>query len=163
MSHLSQSLSHTLISKPFHGRSLSSNSINSIPSGAFTGLTALQNLWGRCYGFAWINCIIQYVIIPSLSGRVCFRFLCFHSDIYFPLTYSHLMQWCFALVSLSFLEIAKHFFHLSPLPKLYVDCMGEHGLDLCVLVVVWQALNEYYHILALISFSFLQMVYFPLF
>ena len=42
------------------------------------------------------------------------------------------MQWCFALVSLSFLEIAKYFFHLSPLPKLYVDCMGEHGFDLCV-------------------------------
>ena len=41
--------------------------------------------------------------------------------------------------------------------------MGEHGLDLCILVAVWLALNECYHIIALVSFSFLQMVYFPLF
>ena len=115
----------TLVCNPFHGRYLSYNSITSIPSGAFSGLTALNALWGGCYGFVWINCIIQYVLIPSLSGRVCFRFLCFHSDIYFPLTYSHLMQWCFALVSLSFLEIAKYFFSSVATSKVICGLYGR--------------------------------------
>ena len=69
--------SHPLVSKPLHGRYLYSNAITSIPSGAFTGLTALQYLWGRggCYTFVWIDCVIYYFRIPSLSKRVCFRFV----------------------------------------------------------------------------------------
>ena len=41
------SLPRTLVSNPFHGRGLYFNALTSIHSGAFTSLTALQELWGR--------------------------------------------------------------------------------------------------------------------
>ena len=45
----------TLVCNPFHGRYLSFNSITSIPSDAFTGLTALYYLWGS--GFVMPLCV----------------------------------------------------------------------------------------------------------
>ena len=69
----------TLVCNPFHGRSLSYNAITSIPSGALTGLTALNTLWGKgvvlhLCGSIVFSCILEFL-------HYC-RFVCSHMGIF---------------------------------------------------------------------------------
>ena len=91
--------SHAPISNPFHGRLLDNNAITSIPSGAFTGLSALYNLWGR--GILWLcGDRFCYLVIynPLIVWKSVFQISMF-AVVYFLVNCSNLMEWCFALVS----------------------------------------------------------------
>jgi hypothetical protein len=69
----------TMVCNPFHGRYLSSNSITSIPSGGFTGLTALNTLWGRRVVLHLCGSIVFSCILEFLH---CFRYVCSHMGIF---------------------------------------------------------------------------------
>ena len=112
--------SHTLASYHFHGRYLYSNKLTNIPSGAFTGLTALQKLWERgSYTFLWIDCVIYCFGIPSLSERVCFRLVRSRNGILLWLGLNVIVMLFFAYVCFSFVEIANVFHLLSFLQKIW--------------------------------------------
>ena len=92
----------TLVCNPFHGRYLSCNSITSIPSGAFTGLTALNTLWGKgvvshLCGSNVFSCILEFLHY--------FRFVCSHMGIFSmgPLWINIFLP----LILVSFLEILE--------------------------------------------------------
>ena len=55
----------TLVCNPFQGRYISCNSITSITSGAFTGLTALNTLWGRGVVYICVDQLCSLVVWNS--------------------------------------------------------------------------------------------------
>ena len=81
---ISPPLTHTLVSKPLHGRYLNYNAITSIPSGAFTGLTALQYLWGRGAVISLCGSIVLSTTLESFhSLNDCVLDLCSLAMVYY--------------------------------------------------------------------------------
>ena len=91
--------SHTLVFNPFHDRYLNNNYITSIPSGAFTGLTALYTLWERGAVVTFCGSI---VFISSIELHnflwVCLRAACSSGVYSLDPLWINLMMVCFSLV-----------------------------------------------------------------
>ena len=98
----------------FHDRWLGTNGLTSIPSGAFTGLTALSTLWGRV--LLWFRCgwiMLSSFLKPPRCMQKSVSEICLISTFLWLIL--ELISW-FALVAICFLEIAKIVFLLfSPL------------------------------------------------
>ena len=106
-----RSFPHTLVTNAFHGRNLFNNAITSIPSGAFTGLTALFFLWGRGAVIPLPRSIVSSSVLYSpYCMRKCVLQICLFSWCYIFLW--HALNWfhdIVALFSFSFLEQHKVF------------------------------------------------------
>ena len=108
----------TLVCNPFHGRYLSSNSITSIPSGAFSGLTALNTLWGKGLLYLCVDRLCFLVWNPLIVYN-CFRVLCTCSCIISCESPELILLYKFSCFLFSFLEIFKNLFLLSPLHNIW--------------------------------------------